>query len=81
MIKVIAGNDKATTGRSDASLTEKTQPRRSSKASTFAGSTGRRASEDPQGAERVQEECAIHASNVMLDRPEDWKGRRASVLA
>ena len=70
---VIAGNDKGTTGRvsqvfrkTNRVIVEGVNLRWRHKKPTQA---------TPQG-ERVQEECSIHASNVMLLDPETGRGTR-----
>ena len=70
---VIAGNDKGTTGRvsqvfrkTNRVVVEGVNLRWRHKKPTQA---------TPQG-ERVQEECSIHASNVMLLDPETGRGTR-----
>jgi large subunit ribosomal protein L24 len=73
MVIVIAGNDKGRTGevrrvinKTNPVVVEGVNLRWKNKKAT---------QQEPQG-ERVQQECAVHASNVMLLDPKTGKGTR-----
>ena len=73
MVIVIAGNDKGRTGEVTRVVT-KTE-RVFVEGVNVRWKNRRPTQQNPQG-ERVQEECSIHASNVMLLDPETGKGTR-----
>ncbi len=72
-VVVIAGNDKGTTGEVRRVITKKTQV--VVEGVNLRWKHRKPTQQSPQG-ERVQEECPIHASNVMLFDAESGKGTR-----
>ena len=70
---VIAGNDKGATG--EISQVFPKQNRVVVEGVNLRWKNIRPTQQNPQG-ERIQEECPIHASNVMLLDPETGKGTR-----
>jgi large subunit ribosomal protein L24 len=70
---VIAGNDKGATGEVSQVLVK--QNRVIVEGVNLRWKNKRPTQQSPQG-ERVQEECPIHASNVMRYDPETKKGTR-----
>jgi large subunit ribosomal protein L24 len=75
---VIAGNDKGKVGEITAVRVDRREPERARV--IVAGVNLRwkhkRATQNRPKGERVQEECSIHHSNVMLYDPETKKGTR-----
>ena len=73
MVVVIAGNDKGQTG--EVKLVEPKSNRVLVDGVNLRWKHKRPTQENPKG-ERVQEECTIHASNVMRVDPATGKGTR-----
>lgn len=73
-VLVIAGNDKGTKGTVRTIIRAK--GRVIVEGVNLRWKHKRASQQDPQGAERVQEECAIHASNVMRIDPTTGKPTR-----
>jgi large subunit ribosomal protein L24 len=73
-VLVIAGNDKGKKG--EVRIVDRERGRVIVEGVNLRWKHKRATQQDPQGAERVQEECSIHASNVMPIDPQTGKQTR-----